>query len=297
MRREFRFTIVDVFTDRAFGGNPLAVIPDARSITDAEMQRIAAEFNFSETTFVLPPADPANSARVRIFTPRREIPFAGHPNIGTAFVLAGPGGAGSTLRFEEAAGIVAVAARHDEGGIVCRLEAPQLLEVRETLSAGDAAALAGLNAPDIVTCRHAPLIASVGIPFLFAEVADPDALARAVHRPNEFPRRLPAERSTGIHLYTRLPAGEPLHLRARMFAPLFGVPEDPATGSANCALAALLASLEDSDGDHAWRIGQGFEMGRPGVLRAGAARRDGVTGRAWLEGASVKVAEGTFYLS
>src|SRR5690606_32795851 len=98
------------------------VIPDARGITDAEMQRIAAEFNFSETTFVLPPADPANSARVRIFTPHREIPFAGHPNIGTAFVLAGPGGAGSTLRFEEAAGIVAVAARHDEGGIVCRLE-------------------------------------------------------------------------------------------------------------------------------------------------------------------------------
>jgi len=295
MRGEFRFTIVDVFTDRAFGGNPLAVFPDARGITDGEMQRIAAEFNFSETTFVLPPADPANSARVRIFTPAREIPFAGHPNIGTAFVLAHEKGAGSTLRFEEDAGIVAVATREDAGCIVCRLEAPQPLSVRESLGVEDAAALAGLDAADFVTDRHGPVIASVGMPFLFAEVKNLAALGRAAPQPAGFARRLPPERATGIHIYTRLPEGEMLHVRARMFAPLVGVTEDPVTGSANCALAGLLASLESGDGESAFRIGQGFEMGRPGFLRAGAVRRGGSV-TAWLEGASVKVAEGTFHL-
>ena len=181
-RTRYRFYLVDVFTEHRFGGNQLAVLPEADGLSAEQMQRIAAEFNFSESTFVLPAEDPANTARVRIFTPAAELPFAGHPNIGTAFVLASlgePVGAQSPrLVFEEAAGRVAVGVTYDAGRpVACELTAPQPLALGDTLPVDALAAAVRLREDDIVTAGHAPLIASVGIPFAFVELRDPAALA------------------------------------------------------------------------------------------------------------------------
>jgi trans-2,3-dihydro-3-hydroxyanthranilate isomerase len=280
------FVTVDVFTTQRFGGNPLAVFPDARGLSDAQMQALAREFNYSETTFVLPPTDPANTARVRIFTPVYEMPFAGHPNVGTGWVLAKAGHATQgRMRFEEIAGLVDVAV---EGGIVT-IAAPQPLALGETLPPELVAACAGIDAADVVTTGHDPIEASVGTKFFIAELtaaaltrATPSlAAAQAVqlqrpHLANRF----------SLHLYAR--DGE--MIRARMFAPTGGVPEDPATGSANVALGALLLSLSGADAAR-HTIVQGVEMGRPSTLHVTATR--GVDGiRATVGGACVPVLRG-----
>ncbi len=163
-----RYITVDVFTDRAFGGNPLAVVLDAGGLSTAQMQAIATEFNYSETTFVLPPQDSAHDAQVRIFTVRSEIPFAGHPNVGTAFVLATQAAKPpARLQFEEKAGLVPIEILTGEGGVVgAELTAPQPLKRSTQLSAERAAACLSLSAADVKTDRHSPQIASVGLPFL-----------------------------------------------------------------------------------------------------------------------------------
>lgn len=286
------FVTVDVFTDTRFGGNPLAVFPDAWGLSDAQMQALAAEFNLSETTFVLPPADPANTARVRIFTPQVELPFAGHPNVGTGWVLAQ--GGGDTLRFEEGAGLVTVDVSRDAAGAVsaCTIAAPLPL----TLGAGvDPALVAGCIgiAPDeVLGALHHPVVASVGAPFVIAEVT-PAALSRAepdLARFREAAARTGMER-VSIYMHAD---GSDGRRRARLFAPLMGVLEDPATGSAAAPLAALLLQLSGA-GEGAWDIVQGVEMGRPSLLHTHARRAaDGI--RAWVGGACVKVLEGTAYL-
>src|SRR5690348_1452383 len=170
----FSFVTVDVFTDRRFGGNPLAVFPDARGLSDQQMQSLAAEFNYSEATFVLPPADPANTARVRIFNRTAEMPFAGHPNVGTGYVLANLGrDIGGVLRFEEIAGRVEVRASRDASGAVtgAEIDAPRPLVLGPELTAAQVAACVGIAAADVVTDRHRPVQASVGVDFFFAEVA------------------------------------------------------------------------------------------------------------------------------
>src|SRR6266436_9030970 len=163
-----RYITVDVFTDRAFGGNPLAVVLDAGGLSTAQMQAIASEFNFSETTFVLPPADPAHDAQVRIFTVNREIPFAGHPNVGTAFALATQADKPpARLLFEEKAGLVPVEILTEQGRVVgAELTAPQPLKRLTKMSAEQAASCLSLSASDVKTDRHQPQIASVGLPFL-----------------------------------------------------------------------------------------------------------------------------------
>src|SRR5207244_1729600 len=163
-RMQRRYITVDVFTDRAFGGNPLAVVLDAAKLSTAQMQAIATEFNYSETTFVLPPADKANNAQVRIFTVRKELPFAGHPNVGTAFVLATRAKKPpARLLFEEIAGLVPVEIRSEGGKVVsAELTAPQPLRRSTVVSAEQAAACLSLSAFDIGTDRHAPQIVSVG---------------------------------------------------------------------------------------------------------------------------------------
>jgi len=286
----WQFHTVDVFTDRPFGGNPLAVIPDARGLSTPSMQRIAAEFNYPETTFVLPPDDPAHSARVRIFTPRVEVPFAGHPNIGTAFVLGRLRGAGDRLLFEETAGLVEVDLMREDGAVVgATLTAPQSLSRGETVSADVIAACLGLAAAEIATARHQPLVASVGMGFVIAELADRAALARS--RPNvDALARLPAA-ATGLHVYV---VGEDGALATRMFAPLYGVPEDPATGSANAALAALLAELAPAaDAWFRFRIVQGVEMGRPSQLQAEADKAGGAVKRVRIGGRCIAMMEGS----
>ncbi len=296
------YVTVDVFTSVRFGGNPLAVIPDARGLDDATMQRIAVEFNYSESTFVLPPEDPANTARVRIFTPTAELPFAGHPNVGTAFVLAGEGTAfgrpvGETMRFEERAGLIEIAVLREAGQVVgARIQAPRPLVVGPTVDVGVVAACASLGVADIISDAHAPQIASVGLPFTFAEVASLDTLARAVPDVAAFReanRRYPhADDAFSLLVYAPISA-DPWRVRARMFAPLGNIFEDPATGSAAGALGALLTSLRsETGGDFALAIEQGVEMGRPSLIEVNARKTDGAVTVVTIAGRCVPVMRG-----
>ncbi len=290
------FTTVDVFTERKFGGNPLAVVTDARGLSTEQMQAIAAEFNYAETTFVLPPKDPAHTAHVRIFTPRAEMPFAGHPNVGTAFVLARAGLiTGDRAVFEEKAGLVPLDIIRDGGTVVAtRLAAPQLLSLGETIDREIVAAAVGLAAGDIV---GQPVIASTGNNFLFAEVASRETLKRATYNAEIFARHLPMSRTVGVHLYVAAQE-HGVDIQTRMFAPLYGVPEDPATGSANISLIGLLAHLDPRpDLTLAKTIGQGFDMGRPSILEALAEKKAGKVVATYIGGRCVPMLSGTIDLS
>jgi trans-2,3-dihydro-3-hydroxyanthranilate isomerase len=278
---EIHFITVDVFTDRKFGGNPLAVVPDAAALSGAQMQAIAAEFNLAETTFVLPPRNSSHTAEVRIFTPRAELPFAGHPNIGTAFALAKESerqgrAVSDPMIFEEKAGLVRLTPLKEGASVLgARLKPPQPLVRGDEIAADIIAAACSLAVSDIETANHQPCIASCGIPLAFAELKTRAALSTAHPRTEVFTKHLPAERVTGVLLYVKDQRGG-FDLQVRMFAPLYGVPEDPATGSGNVALAGLLAGLRpEADLSLALRIGQGVDMGRPSLLEASAEKRNG----------------------
>jgi trans-2,3-dihydro-3-hydroxyanthranilate isomerase len=295
----YRYYTCDVFTERRFGGNPLAVLPEAMGLSSEQMQRIAREFNYSETTFVLPADDPAHTRKVRIFTPGAEIPFAGHPNVGTAFVLAAIGtlAAGkATLQvvFEEGAGSVPVTIRYqDDQPVYCELTAPQALTLGAMPPVGAVAASLGLSPDTVVTSTHSPRVASAGLPFLLVELRDRTALAEARVRQDEHAALMHQCGGEGLHLYTRDTGVPGVDLRARMYAPLHGVAEDPATGSANVALAGLLAACApEADGTFAWRIAQGVEMGRPSLLEASAIKRGGEVETVRIGGRSVLVCDG-----
>lgn len=291
-----KFETVDVFTDRRFGGNPLAVITDARGLTTEQMQAIAAEFNLAETTFVLPPKDPTHSAQVRIFTPKAEMPFAGHPNVGTAYVLAQAGNilgkpiAGDRLAFEEIAGVVAMDLLKRDGRLYgARLKAPQPLNLADEVSVAHVAEACGLSASDIETRNHAPRLAGCGNWFVFAELKSRDSLKRALYVTEAFARNFPMAKTVGLHLYVRT-GTDGVDVQTRMFAPLYGVPEDPATGSANVALVGLVAATTGKD-RLSLRIGQGVDMGRPSLLEAEAIR-SGKSHDCYIGGACVPVMRG-----
>ncbi len=288
--RRYAFETFDVFTTSRFGGNQLAVFPDARGISDAEMQALASEFNYSETTFVLPPADPANDARVRIFNRTAEMAFAGHPNVGTGFALAARA-RDDVLRFEQIAGVVEVVLRRDAGVVTgATIAAPQPLVVGGSFTAAEAAACAGLAAADVVLDRHAPTIAADGgSPRLLLEVT-PDALARATPEAAGFRAAVAAHPELGGKLSLYLYVRDGQRLRARMFSPLAGTPEDPATGSAATPLAGFLLRLDGGD-SAAYEIHQGVEMGRPSLLLASATRTPGGI-RAKVGGGCVPVLRG-----
>ncbi len=291
----YRYYICDVFTDTRFGGNQLAVLPEAQGLSDRRMQQIAREFNLAESTFVFP-AEAGQTRKVRIFTPATEIPFAGHPNVGTAFVLATAGEFGPiepsiAVTFEEKAGLVPITIQRRAGGLWCELSAPQRLTLGGTVSAETVARAVSLTPDDIVTRTHPPQVASVGLPFLMTELKDRAALQRARVNMDGLEALVAEGITSFIHLYVK--SGDDFDLRARMFAPLGGVPEDPATGSANCALAGLLSHHEaKAGGSFQWRIAQGVEMGRPSVLEARTEKRDGTVVNVWIGGSSVLVSEG-----
>jgi trans-2,3-dihydro-3-hydroxyanthranilate isomerase len=291
----YRYFICDVFTNTRFGGNQLAVLPDAKGLSAEQMQQIAREFNFSESTFVLPP-ERGHARRVRIFTPTAEIPFAGHPNVGTAFVLATTGSFGAidgsiTVTFEEKAGLVPITIRHRDGTLWCELSAPERLSLGKTISAESLASAVSLTPDQVVTTTHLPQVASVGLPFLMAELKDRAALTRARVNGPGFDALAAQGVIPDVHLYIK--SGDEFDIRARMFAPFDGVPEDPATGSANCALAGLLRHYGDgADGTGSWRIAQGVEMGRPSILEAEADKRGGIVVATRVGGSSVMVSEG-----
>lgn len=296
----YEFVTVDVFTDRRFGGNPLAVFPDARGLSDEQMQALAMEFNLSETTFVLPPENSQHHARVRIFTPRTELPFAGHPNVGTGYVLAtGDANPPEHYVFEELAGLVRVHVQRDASGTVnsVRIAAPRALSIDVGIPEAIVAACAGLTTEDVATHAHAPLVASVGTPFVIAEVSSVAALSRASPDIGAF--RAAAERFPEVAtrfsllLYARRD-GDATRLAARMFAPLGGVLEDPATGSANAALAALLTSLAPGENaDLSYEILQGVEMGRPSQIIASARKTAEGPVLATIEGSCVPMLRGS----
>ncbi|WP_439550707.1 PhzF family phenazine biosynthesis protein [Falsiroseomonas sp.] len=293
--RTYDYVTVDVFTDRRFGGNQLAVFPDARGMNDAEMQALAAEMNLSETTFVLPPSDPANTARVRIFHRTAEMPFAGHPNVGTGYVLAERAVEG-LLRFEEIAGLVEVRLDRDAAGTVtgATIAAPQALTIGPAMSVEIAAACAGIDPAGIVTTRHHPTIASDGgNPRLLVEVTEA-AMAAASPDIAAFRRAVAETPALGGKLSLYLYRPEGTGLRARMFSPLAGTWEDAATGSAATPLAGFLLHLSGAQ-QGAWDITQGVEMGRPSLLRTTARRSpDGI--RATVGGGCVPMFRGSVTL-
>lgn len=293
------FTTVDVFTDRPFGGNPLAVVTDAQGLSTEQMQTIAAEFNLAETTFVLPPRDPAHTAEVRIFTPKAEMPFAGHPNVGTAFVLARAGESygrpvsGDRLVFEEKAGLVVMDLTREAGEVVAtRLAAPVPLSIGEEITVDFVAEACSLEAGDIKTDVHRPCIASCGAPLVFVELRSRAALKSAAPQAAAFVRALPRERAVGIHLYVQAAEGS-IDIQSRMFAPLHGIPEDPATGGANVALIGLLAHHRpEADLMLSKTIGQGFDMGRPSILQAAAEKKGGKVISTYIGGRCVPMMSG-----
>jgi len=297
-----RYVTVDVFTDRPFGGNPLAVVLDAEGLSTVQMQAIAREFNYSETTFVLPPRDAAHDAEVRIFTVNCEIPFAGHPNVGTAYVLATRAKTPpARLLFQEKAGLVPVEILSEGGKVLsAELTAPQTLKRLTEFSTEQAAACLSLSAGDVRIDRHVPHVISVGLPFLAVELVSREALRRARPNADAFAKTFPVDESDAVYFYTRdVPDSEkPCDVQARMFHPgASGLSEDPATGSATAAAAALLAELDGAaDGELKLRIGQGVDMGRPSLLLTRVVKQGGKVMSAHVGGGCVPMMEGTFEL-
>lgn len=286
------FFTADVFTDRRFGGNPLAVVMGGEALDSATMQAVAAEFNLSETTFVLPPVDPANTARVRIFNRTAEMTFAGHPMVGTAFVLAGQQPGLTDATFEIPAGIVRVRIERDTEGapVAATIAAPQPLSIGEPIAVEVIARVLQLEAGDVVTATHPPVVASNGNPYVIAELTD-DALARCAPDLAAFRAALAAHPHLGSRFSVHVYCKQGRILRARMFAPLAGTWEDSATGSANAPLACLLLSLDPASAEAAFLIHQGIEMGRPSLLHVEARRSpQGIV--ASLRGACVAVMAG-----
>ncbi|HEY4296973.1 MAG TPA: PhzF family phenazine biosynthesis protein [Paraburkholderia sp.] len=272
-------------------------------MSSRQMQAIASEFGYTETTFVLPPRNPAHTAWVRIFTPSREIPFAGHPNVGTAFVLAAQAASRQKplpdlLVFEEIAGLVPVHQLKEDGVVVgAELIAPESLTRLSQVSAHRVGSCLSLTAGDVLVNSHAPQVASVGLPFLVVELASRDALRRCVPNLVAFKGLLPIDGAVSIYAYTRdvgaAGAGPRCDLQARMFTPR--MTEDAATGSATAATAALIAEIRGVS-ELSLRVAQGVDMGRPSVLSVKVDTRDG-RAEVRVGGKCVSVMEGSFELA
>jgi trans-2,3-dihydro-3-hydroxyanthranilate isomerase len=301
---QLHFQTVDVFTGTQFVGNPLAVVLNAEGLSTEQMQAIAAEFNLAETTFVRPPKDPAHTAEVRIFTPRSEMPFAGHPNVGTAFVLARAGVCygrpvnRDSVTFEEKAGLVPIEILRDSAMVVgAKLASPQPLSVGAEIAGELVASACGISLDDIETIHHRPCIASCGVPFILAELKSRTALAAASPNGDVFRLEVTKHPAVSIMIYTQVDEAD-IHIRARMFAPHDGIPEDPATGSANVALIGLLAKLRpEANLSLSKTIAQGVEMGRTSILEAKAEKKDGVVTATFVAGRCVPVMSGTIDLA
>ncbi len=320
--RAYRYVTADVFTDRQFGGNPLAVVLDAAGLTDDEMLSITREFGYSETTFVLPP-ERGGAARVRIYTPASEIPFAGHPTVGTAHVLFATGAlraeAGeTTILLEEGVGDIGVRVVGGAGGSTefggveptfAELTTAQLPQERPAPDAALLAAALGLDGDELVGGTHAPVIGSCGLPFTIVTARDRAAVARAHVRPDAWKAAFPVAisgrdphdgarqyESEGLLIFS-LDGTDGADVHARVFVPDLAVPEDPATGSACAALGGYLAARTPRTGTLAWRVAQGVEMGRPSRLEVSVDKHDGgEIAAVRVGGSSVVVCEGTLRL-
>jgi trans-2,3-dihydro-3-hydroxyanthranilate isomerase len=304
MRNSHRFVTLDVFTSTAFGGNQLAVFPDAGGIAEDALIQITREFNFSEVTFCYPPSNPANTRRVRIFTPGKEVPFAGHPTVGTAIALhvlgesgASPG-ADAKLVLEEGIGPVPVTVRMGSGAPFAQFAVAKLPEIGPPPPSGAVLAeLLSIDAEDIQAAPMAPQNVSCGLPFLMVPLRSVDAVSRARVRIDAFEATLKGSWAPEIFLFAKDAGGGDTHMHARMFAPGINIAEDPATGSANACLAGYLAARAPrTDGALAWTVDQGVEMGRPSRIEIEADKSAGVITAIRVGGNAVMVTAGTFTL-
>jgi trans-2,3-dihydro-3-hydroxyanthranilate isomerase len=296
----YRFYTADVFTNQAFGGNPLAVFPSAEALTTDEMQRIANEFNLSETVFVLPPQEAKHTKRLRIFTPHHELPFAGHPTVGTAVVLASIGEIAcdlpeTSIIFEEGVGPIPVTIRTATGqATYAQFSVAQLPAFGPPAPAPEAVAAAlSLTVDDLELYTTPIQTASCGVPFMYVPVRHLAGVQRARVNPSAL-EQLPKHAWTShLYVYTRETVTSDADVHARMFAPALGVGEDPATGSAASSLAGVLAlTATQSSGILRWRIEQGFEMQRPSLIDVEADLQDGVITAVRVGGQAVLISQG-----
>jgi trans-2,3-dihydro-3-hydroxyanthranilate isomerase len=296
-----RYYVTDVFTDQPLGGNPLAVFPEGELVPAELMLRIARELNLSETVFVLPPERAEHHSRLRIFTPAKELPFAGHPTVGTACTLAEIGrivleAGRAQVTLEEGVGPIPVRVERAGGGVRATFTTARLPELGPPPPSVAALAECLSISPDEILSggRLQPRGASAGVPFLFVPVRDRGVLARIRVNTSAWEAHLSRYWTTSVFVFSQdaeLPGSA---VRARMFAPLFGIPEDPATGSAAAALAAVLTAGERPEaGTIAWRIEQGFEMGRPSLIDLEADVGAEGLRAVRVGGASVLIGEGT----
>ena len=300
----YAFWTVDVFTDRAFGGNPLAVIPYANGLSDEQMQRIAREFNLSETSFVLPAESPEHTFRLRIFTPQTELPFAGHPTLGAAFVLGLCGrvelkAERTQIVFGETVGPVSVEIRAaGTQPVFTQLTAAKLPEFGPPAPPSEiVAAMLSLDPSDVLDDVHdEPMAISCGMPFLFVPLASRDAVARARLNWEWFNQYVAAAWAKQIYVFCFEGESSEATIHARAFTRAVGIEEDPATGSAACGLAGYLAKRERlKDGTTRWRVEQGVEMGRPSLLDLEVDARDGSLTAVRVGGPSIVVSEGHLF--
>ncbi len=298
MRKQF-YTL-DVFTEQRFSGNPLAVVGDSDDLHDAQMQAIAREFNLSETVFLQSPRDPVNTARARIFTPKRELPFAGHPTIGTA-VLIGHLQAADMIRsrdidivIEEAIGPVRCTVRSRGGVVRAQFDLPKLPE--RIGDVADDAALAcalSLRPEDIGFRGHTASVWSAGVGFTFVPLASREAVTRARPDMSVWNDVIGPADHPAAFIYCSETVGEGRHVHARMFAPSLGIAEDPATGGAVAAFAGVCMAFETpGDGEHQIIVEQGFAMGRPSLINLGMTVEGGALVSASIGGAAIVVCEG-----
>lgn len=292
-----RFVTLDVFTSRRLAGNPLAVVLDADGLDGGTMQAIAREFNLSETVFVLPPAATGSRARLRIFTPGAELRFAGHPTIGSAVLLArldGGEGGERELVLDEGVGPVRCRVQTSADGGRARFDVPREPEqTGEIADAGATAAALGLTLDDLGEDTFLPGQWSAGNAFTFVPVRGLDAVARSRPDPARWDLAFGADDPGGVFVFCRDTVEPGHHFHARMFAPRLGVPEDPATGSAAAAFAGLVARFGKlPDGEQEVVIEQGFEMGRPSLVRLHLTIRGGRLNAAAVGGDAVVVGEG-----
>ena len=297
---ELEFYTLDVFTSTAFGGNQLAVFPDAPDLPDELMQAITREFNYSETVFVRPSQNPGALRRLRIFTPGAELPFAGHPTIGTAQLLVELGIAKSDsegvaeFAFEEGVGLVPVSvSRREGGGWFTWLTAARVPDSRPAVASAERLAwMLGLQNEDVVADDpHAPATYSAGVPFTMVPVRNLNALRRASPDAARWREVLAKSDAPDIYVFCHASSQAGADLQVRMFAPTMGIPEDPATGGAAAAFGGYLWKRTGGAGE--WVIAQGVEMGRPSTVHVQALGDARGLQSVRVGGSAVRVSRGT----
>lgn len=293
-----RFVTLDVFTTRPHAGNPLAVVLDSEGLDTAAMQTIAREFNLSETVFVAAPANPANRAAIRIFTPGQELPFAGHPTVGTAALLALRDAAerrvSDSLILEEKVGLVTcVVALGNARSARATFTLPKLPEqIAQPIADAVLAEALGLELADLGFEEHRPSAFSAGVAYITVPVANREAVAKA-RIAGTFERTMATAQNGNAFIYCRQTEEAGHHYHARMFWPEAGVTEDPATGSAVAAFAgAVMAFDRPGDGTHRFVIEQGYEMGRPSQIELTLTVAGGALASATIGGGAVVMSEG-----